>query len=182
MAVPPRGVVAAFNEIFAVSGLQCRPQFVWLADAGGSIGFAAGGLVAIGAWDLEQLVNRVWARFRHVPIHMIPIFRAMNPNIQLATRSDLWSACLRFTIAHELGHLWQHEENIVVDDLDNESNSDWFGGMIAQALDWDIRLGEIIAHSLGCVDAYCAHPHPDVRVASYKNGRTYYWRETLLAG
>lgn len=169
---PPVGAAPLFREVVGASDLSCMPRLLWLADAGNAGGFAMPGLVAIGANDLRAMVDAAWRRYvRPVDANAVDLYRWINPNAHLITRADLWRAFAAFTMAHELGHIRQMTLGIRQPTIVLEADADRFAGSLAEKFGWDARLGQIVAHSIGCRDELCDHPSPEWRVAHYNMGR-----------
>lgn len=174
LAQPPTGLSELVSQILRASGLQCAPNVFWLADAGGHGGLAAPGVVAIGGQDVLALAQGIWAsQFSTLTSCRSGKHRVHHPSGLIATFEDVYLACLRFLIAHELGHCRQKELHLTGDTVPLEADGDRFAGWIAEALGWDARLDRLIAHAIGCpaTAEHCEHPHPDGRVRMYEAGR-----------
>jgi len=169
----PAGLSELYNEIFDASGLHCRPQLAWIADAGGRLGFYAHGLVALGAKDMTDLATNVWTKYlTHLSVHDAYWAQLSGECVYTLSFEQVWWICVRLLLAHELGHARQAECGDGRHGIAAETDADDFAARIAQVLGWDASLDALVMHAIGCTSGTaCGHPSPDGRVAVYRRAR-----------
>jgi hypothetical protein len=167
-------MIETFDAVFGASGLACRPSFVWVAHAGGSIGFYTPGLIVLGAAEIQALASKIWTEYleRLTPenAHWRRLFGM--PVWSTLSFVQVWWICVRVIMAHELGHARQAEAGDGRGGIFDEGDADEFAGRIAEVLGWDAELDKMVMHAIGCRHgAACDHPDPNGRVALYEGAR-----------
>lgn len=72
-------------------------------------------------------------------------------------------------LAHELGHAVIHA-GFRAPYRDEEASADYIAGMLDAYRQRNLRLGELLFWSIGCVGPECTHPPPRERLGAYRAG------------
>ena len=169
-APTPGWVRAVYARILAATGLHCRPQLIWVKNAGGAGGLYLGDAIVVGAADVRRIAITVVERYLGLkPLTPYEVLYSQEPTYPLAMFKR---EVLRVLLAHELGHALLHQYQQRSGDVHEELRADVWVGRIAQALNWEPGLQRLILHAIGCrLGPACTHPSPQARVAAYDRGR-----------
>jgi hypothetical protein len=168
----PDFAVEAYRKLAPTVNLRCLPHLVPLEHAAGAGGFYAGGVIAFGLADLEDLADRMANYFATVDPQEEWRLRAFEPH-RLITAQDRLTAAMTALLAHELGHAVGAQWQVSKFGVPEEVQADELAGQMAGALCTRSELDRAFFHAIGCTSPRgCTHPHPEARVQAYDRGRT----------